>query len=338
VPEISVITKPKVKYSFLKLLTGSDLSWRRLPMMSAVKSPSPVLWLTACSHGDEVGGTVIIQEVFKHIRKQNALKKGTVCAFPLMNPIGFENQSRHISFSEEDLNRSFPGNPNGSLGERLADVIFSKILASRPSLVIDLHNDWRQSIPYVLIDPDPGPEYSKTYHLSESFAKKSGLPVIRDNEMLKDSLSHSLHMNNIPSLTLELGESNVVNEKNIAFGLRTLENIMSDMGMLNHQSEPFCYRIPDQFHGKILSYTLKPFSSKTGIIRFIASPGDLVAAGQSIAKIYNTFGKLQETLKAENDGIVLGHCDSSAAFPGMPVMAFGVLGTVQKNEHINKAI
>ncbi len=317
--------KPAIKYSFLKILTGSDLSRRRLPLMSAKKSSRPVLWLTACCHGDEVGGIVIIQEIFKKIRKNEYLKKGSVFAFPLMNPIGFETQSRKISFSEEDLNRSFPGNVKGSFGERLADIIFSSITDTDPALVIDLHNDWRRSIPYVLIDPAPGPGYEKVYRQCEIFAENSGLLIIRDTEVLKKSLSHCLLMRKIPSITLELGESFVINEKNIEFGVKTIENILSYLKMTLTLKEPFQYTLPADLRGKILTYSFKPYSSTTGIIRFIAKPGDIIRKEQPIAKVYNTFGKLQETMKSSGNGIVLGHCDSSVVFPGIPVMAFGLI-------------
>ena len=111
----------KVKYSFIKILTGSDLSRRRLPFMSIEsRNTGPSVWLTACGHGDEVGGMVVIQEIFKILRKKPLLK-GSVYAFPLMNPIGFETASRNITLSKEDLNRSFPGNINGSLAERIAN-------------------------------------------------------------------------------------------------------------------------------------------------------------------------------------------------------------------------
>jgi predicted deacylase len=59
--------------------------------------PGPVVWLTACVHGDEVGGIVVIQELFKTVRKQ--LLKGSIYAFPLMNPLGFETASRDIILS-----------------------------------------------------------------------------------------------------------------------------------------------------------------------------------------------------------------------------------------------
>lgn len=68
----------------------------------------------------------------------------------------------------------------------------------------------------------------------------------------------------------------------------------------------------------------KPQSTTSGIIRFLVKPEDIVKKDQTLAKIYNTFGKLQKTLTALHDGIVLGHRDSCVAFPGMPVLAFGI--------------
>ena len=316
----------KIKYSFLKILTGSDLSRRRLPLMIADSGcKGPVLWLTACCHGDEVGGIVIIQDVFKKIRKNNKLLKGALYAFPLMNPIGFETQTRHITFSKEDLNRSFPGDSKGSLGERIADIIFSTIVKTSPTLVVDLHNDWIQSIPYALLDPDPGFEHTAMYHKTELFAQKTGFLVIRDAEKLHRSLSYSLQRRNIPSLTLELGESYVINEENIEFGVKSIENIMTYLGMTDGSNDLFQYPLPKVIERKILSYSAKPYSSTIGIIRFLVKLGQAVKKEQPIAKIYNAFGKLQETMQAIEDGIVLGHSDTSVAFPGKPIMAFGVI-------------
>lgn len=307
-------------------MTGSDLSRRRIPLMAAETGiPGPVVWLTACSHGDEVGGIVIIQEIFKALRQHNDLIKGSLYAFPLMNPLGFETQSRHISFSKEDLNRSFPGDPEGSLGERIANLIFNTIIQTSPALVVDLHNDWIRSIPYALIDADPGSEYNQTYEKTKNFAKQTGLLMIKDNELLSNSLSYSLHMRHVPSLTLELGESFVINEKNIICGVRSVENLLVYLGMKAQINRPFKYAMPDAIYGKILLYSARPFSSTSGIIRFIAKPGDIVKKDKAFARVYNIFGKLKETMKAANEGIVLGHTDSSVTFPGMPVMAFGMI-------------
>lgn len=313
----------KVRYSFLKILTGSDLSRRRLPFMSVESvNPGPVVWLTACSHGDEVTGIVTIQEVFKRIQKQHLLR-GSVYAFPLMNPIGFDTASRYITLSREDLNRSFPGSENGSLAERIADRILGTIKETKPSLVVDLHNDWMKSIPYTLVDIDPGPGGEKAYEQAKKVAQKTGLIVVAETEQSSKSLSYTLLRDNIPALTLELGESYVVNEQNVQYGLNAIEGILRYLEMLEPAEEVLGYEIPDALRGKTLNFSSGPASSGSGIIRFLGAPGDIVKQGQVVAKIYNAFGKLLDTVKCSSDGVILGHSDSSVAFPGAPVMAFG---------------
>lgn len=316
-------SRVKIHYSFIKIMTGSDLSHRRLPLMSAEsKNPGPLVWLTACGHGDEVSGIVVIQEIFKNIRRK--LLKGKVMAFPIMNPLGFEMGSRHITLSSEDLNRSFPGNPNGSLGERIASRIFGAITESKPSLVLDFHNDWIESIPYVLLDHEPGEEHQACYRESIEIGKKAGMCIIVDTEELKRSLSFNLLTQNIPAVTFELGKPNVVSETNVGYGLEATWNILAHLGMIEPREKEFHYPLPEEYgQGRLLFYSDKPYSSKTGIIRYLAKPGDVVKAGQPLAKIVNAFGRHQQTISALKDAIVLGHSDSSAAFPGMHIMAFG---------------
>ncbi|MGR9106583.1 MAG: M14 family metallopeptidase [Gammaproteobacteria bacterium] len=314
----------KIHYSLQKVMTGSDLSRRRLPLMSATSAnPGPVVWLTACSHGDEVSGIVVIQEIFKSIRRR--LVCGTLLSFPLMNPLGFETRSRTISVSGEDLNRSFPGNPNGSLGERIACSIFETILESAPTLLLDLHADWIDSIPYILLDHNPGELNQEACRNAIAAGREAGMCLIVDAEELKRSLSFNLLLRNIPALTLELGKPHVVSEPNVACGREAIWNILAHLGMIESRERPFRYPLPPEYgQGKLLRYCDKPYGSKTGIIRFLAKPGNVVHAGQPLAKIVNAFGRHQETLTAIRDAIVLGHSDSSAAFPGMPIMAFGI--------------
>jgi predicted deacylase len=314
----------KVKYSFLKILTGSDLSRRRLPFM-AIESvrPGPVVWLTGCIHGDEVTGIVTIQEVFKSLRKQPLLK-GSLYAFPLMNPIGFETASRTITLSKEDLNRSFPGDENGSVAERIADKIFSTIRDTKPTLVLDLHNDWMKSIPYALVDPNPGGAHKQAYEYTKRIAEKSGFLVIMETEDVKRSLSYSLLEHDVPSVTIELGESYVVNERNVEYGVKSIMEILAYLEMVDKPAEPFTFKTSQAVTAKTLKLSSQPVSSASGIVRFLTEPGAVVRQGQAVAKIYNAFGKLQGTLLCRNDGVVLGHSDFSVAFPGAPVMAFGI--------------
>ncbi len=314
----------KIKYSFLKILTGSDLSRRRLPFMAIESAePGPVVWLAGGIHGDEVTGVVTIQEIFRIVRRQHLLR-GALHAFPLMNPIGFEAGARNITMSREDLNRSFPGDRNGSLAERIAHRVLTTIRETKATLVLDLHNDWMKSIPYAIIDQHPGPDHEKAYETAQTVARESGLLIVRENERLTGSFSYCLLQEDIPALTLELGESHVVNEQNVNCGVRSITNILAHLGMLEDSGDRFTFDMPEAVRDRILTLSNEPVSSTSGIIRFVARPKDLVTKGQVLANICNTFGKLQDTILALGDGIVLGHSDSSVAFPGAPIMAFGM--------------
>ena len=317
------IAPGKCSYTFKKILTGSDLSIRRLPLMSVTsEKKGPVVWITACVHGDEVVGMAVVHEIFKKIRR--TLLCGAVHAFPLMNPIGLETISRKITMSREDLNRSFPGKADGTLGERLANRIFETIIITSPDLVLDLHSDWKQSIPYTILDKRSIKMNKEIYETTRQFARQTGFVCLLEDEPLTDSLSHNLLENNIPALTLELGEPYVINEENVNLGLGAIWNILSDLKMIAPLDERFSFPTSKAYKGKIFKYSDQPYSSKSGIIRFLAKPGDEIKKGQPFARIVNAFGKHQETVKALNDGIVLGHSDSSVVFPGMPIMAFGI--------------
>ncbi|MDO8668726.1 MAG: succinylglutamate desuccinylase/aspartoacylase family protein [Candidatus Buchananbacteria bacterium] len=321
----------KIEYSSIKILTGSDLSSRRLAMMKIEsKNPGPVIWLTGCIHGDEVGGIAVIQEIFKKIRK-SPLKQGAIYAFPLMNPIGFETSSRSLSLSKEDLNRSFPGSKNGSLAERIADKIFTKIMETKPNLVLDLHNDWIKSVPYALIDPYPGLKYREVYEITKKFSKETGFLVINEQETdddadeLKKTLSGSLIRNNIPALTFELSESYIINEQFVDDGIKSIWNILSMLEMVEPETVKFTHPSLGSFEGKILKYSHLPTSSTSGIARFLIKPGTVVKKGQPLARVYNVFGRHEETIVATADGVLLGNSDSAVALPGTPLMAFGLL-------------
>ena len=290
--------------------------------MSAVsKNPGPVVWLTACSHGDEVCGIVIIQELFRRIRKQ--LLCGSLYAFPLMNPVGFETSSRNITLSHEDLNRCFPGDTAGTLGQRIAHHIFTIIMDTSPDLVLDLHTDWKQSIPYTVLDQLPDDSCKDSYKKARSLALNTGFVCIQENEKLPTTLSYNMLLHDVPSLTLELGEPYVINEENVRYGIDAIRNLLVGRGMMLPNDSATSFPMPEKYRGgKLFKYSDRPYSSKSGIIRFLAKPGDEIKQGEPFARIINTFGKHQETLKAAKDAIVLGHSDSSVVFPGMPIMAF----------------
>lgn len=157
-------------------------------------------------------------------------------------------------------------------------------------------------------------------------ARQSGLIVVRENETEPATLSYSLLARGIPALTLEMGESYVVNESNIRIGLNCVWNLLAALGMTEPQPDgPYRYSLAESDGGRVYEYSDQPVCSTSGIIRFMTKPDAVVERGQIVARVYNAFGKPQETLHARSRGIVLGHADSPVVFPGMPVIAFASL-------------
>ena len=107
-----------LKYSSLRT---SNL---KLPYLEAKSNQvGPTIWLTGCIHGDEVGGMIVIHEIFKRLKKYPLLK-GNLLALPLLNPTGFQNVNRNTTLGYEglkesfDLNRVFPGKAQGSQAQK----------------------------------------------------------------------------------------------------------------------------------------------------------------------------------------------------------------------------
>lgn len=313
---------PKVKFSKRLIdITGMrDIIQRRIPVLLAdSKSPGPVVWLTGCIHGDEVGGTAIIHEVFALLRR-SGLKSGAVHAFPLINSMGFENVSRYINTDREDLNRCFPGKVDGSMGEQLARRVFDAIMKTKPDLVIDLHNDWVRSIPYVLVEPAENYSSRRLGDKVLRLARSTNLLLVEDSDVfhpLRNTLSGALLGEGVPAFTIEAGGAFSIVEDSVAAGRDAVASVLRLLQMIDapraggggaERSEP-------------LRYTNLPRCTTSGLIRFAVSPGQQIRKNQLLAKVYSAFGSGEESLRATADGIVLGLEDHARVLPGREVIA-----------------
>jgi predicted deacylase len=90
------------------------------------ENPGPTMLVMGGVHGDEINGIEIIRRAISQGVFKNLLC-GSVIAIPVLNIYGFNNFSREVP-DGKDVNRSFPGNPRGSLASRVANIVSRKIL------------------------------------------------------------------------------------------------------------------------------------------------------------------------------------------------------------------
>ena len=316
---------PRFSKRLIDVTGMRDVIQRRVPVMSVDSGvPGPVVWMVGCIHGDEPGGAVIIHDVFKSMREAG-LQCGALHALPLVNATGFENVSRFINSDREDLNRCFPGDARGTMGERIARKLFDLIVDSQPSLVIDLHNDWIQSVPYAVIEPQAQFPRLAVRNKTVQLAHATGLLVVQETEITdasRHSLAGALVDAGVPSFTVEAGGACGIVESSIESGKTAVLGALNELGTY-HLENP---SMPEQSAGAtVLDYTNRPCCTSSGIIRFSVAPGDTIGAKQVLGRVYGAFGGIEETLRAHRAGFVLGVSDHARALPGVEVIAIAEL-------------
>jgi len=93
----------------------------------------PVIYIVAGVHGDEQAGWRA-----GNLVKEATLKAGTLYIVSPANLYGAQEDQRRTK-DERDLNRNFPGNPEGWDAEIIANAIYTDIQDKQPVLVLDLH-------------------------------------------------------------------------------------------------------------------------------------------------------------------------------------------------------
>jgi predicted deacylase len=132
-------------------MTGLNerISWRKVTIgagaaageieiaIGEAGTQSPVALITAGIHGDEgPWGALAIHKLLEQTSADQLI--GTLRVVPNANPLAMDADARNAPLDSLDLNRTFPGNPDGSHTERLAHLLVEYALKDI-DVAIDLH-------------------------------------------------------------------------------------------------------------------------------------------------------------------------------------------------------
>lgn len=120
-----------------KAIERDDGEAESLPVLIINGSKSgPTVWLSGCHHGDEVSSALAVLMCFNAIEPKNL--RGSIIAIPVSNPSAFWAKTRASPHDWLDMERCFPGNPNGAYTERLCHALQEQVV-SHATYLIDLH-------------------------------------------------------------------------------------------------------------------------------------------------------------------------------------------------------
>lgn len=153
------------------------------------------------THGDELEGQFVCYSIAKILRENKELLDGTVEIYPALNPLGMDSILRGIPGFDLDMNRIFPGDPEGTMAENAAYAIIEDLKGA--DLVIDIHssNIFLREVPQVRINVQTA---NKLIH----FAKMLNMDFIWVHEsatVLQSTLAQSLNSIDTPCVVVEMG-------------------------------------------------------------------------------------------------------------------------------------
>jgi len=267
----------------------------------------PVACFTAGVHGDELNGVEIVRQVFDVL--DPAEMEGMVLSLPVVNLHGFRSSSRYLP-DRRDLNRYFPGAPNGSSASRIADAIF-RLLVERCDMLVDFHTAsfHRTNLPQIRADvTDP-----RTFDLARRF----GTEIVIHNHGMEGTLRRSATNAGIPAIAYEAGEPMRFEQAEIDDGVRGVLNLLASYRMVPpndvRPEQPEVYR---------LSRWVR--SNEGGIFLSVRGVGDHVRKGDVLGRVVDPVTNEQVDLTAPVDGRIIGMALPQVVIPGFAIFHLGI--------------
>lgn len=269
--------------------------------------PGPVLCLTAAVHGDELNGIEMVRRLLYEV--EPASMKGTLVGVPIVNLFGFRQGSRYLP-DRRDLNRHFPGDPEGSTASRIAHSLFENIIR-RCDALVDLHTGsfHRTNLPQLRADMS----HDAVAELTKGF----GATVVLNSTPPGGTLRGAATAAGVPTVTLEAGEPMRFQQEEVEHGVRALRSLLNRMGMVKRFSlwgdpQPIYYE----------SHWVR--ADNGGILTSRVDIGQNVTEGALLGTVTDPITNRRSEIHSPYDGRILGMALNQAVIPGFAAYHIGV--------------
>lgn len=247
----------------------------------------PRVGIAGGTHGDEPVTVETVRRLLIELESREL--RGSVVAIPCTNPHALQALSRHTPVDELDLNRQFPGDPDGTFSQRLAHVVWSEI--ENCDYLIDFHGSGNDAtVDYLYC------------HGADGIARAFGCEIVYDGVHHEGSLSGVAASHGIKPIVSELGGGQQRNDHYLQKGIRGGLNVLKHLGMLAGEPE-----LPQRQVVVTEKVTLAPRHGGLMISDYdAASLGSSVPRDRVLGRIYHP-GTLEEidSLSAPFDDSIL---------------------------------
>jgi N-alpha-acetyl-L-2,4-diaminobutyrate deacetylase len=299
-----------VQHGFLRLPhSRDDSAWGSVMIPIAVirNGGGPTALLSGGNHGDEYEGPLALFELARTL--DPAQVSGAVIIVPAMNYPAFRAGTRTSPIDRGNLNRSFPGRPDGTVTEKIADY-FARELLPRADIVLDFHSGGKtlDFVPFCAahILPDKAQE-AKAFAAVEAFSAPYSVKMLEiDAVGMYDTAAEA--MGKI-FVTTELGGGGTARAETVRIARRGAMNILRHAGIIEGSVD----RRPTQWLD-MPSGDCFCFAEDDGLIETMIDLGEPVREGEVLARIHaiGRTGIAPSEIHARLSGIL-----AARHFPGL---------------------
>lgn len=193
--------------------------------------PGPTLHVQAAQHGIELNGPAALRRL--HDDLLTADLAGSVVVVPVANPLALDNRSyltpQAYDARHPNLNRAWPGDPSGSLGQRIAARLWD--LVAEADAVVDLHTgspDMLEHVRYLAGDDEArrlATAFGTDYVLGDEDRDDA-------DETSGSTLRAAAASAGTPAVTAELGNSRSVDRAAAETGAAGVRNVLRALDVL----------------------------------------------------------------------------------------------------------
>ncbi len=274
-----------VQHGFLKLPISTDESaWGAVmtPVTVVKNGEGPTALLTGGNHGDEYEGITSLMKLANTLRAEEV--SGRVIIVPMMNMPAAMAGRRTSPMDGGNLNRSFPGDPDGTVTEKIADY-FTRELVPLADVVLDLHSGGRtlDIIPFgashVLDDPE---QQRQALEGAKAFGAPYAMMMFElDAAALFDTAVESQGK---VFVATELGGGGTSTPESLAITERGVRNFLIHFGLIEGEVQ---MPAAPQVYLDMPDASCYVQSEHTGLLELTLALGDRVQKGQVIARVYD---------------------------------------------------
>lgn len=285
------------KDTFIKLKVASLYTQTEIEvpvMIEKSKLDGPTLLVLGGIHGDEINGIEIVRRLIfdKHAKPY----RGTIICIPIANVMAFLNLERKFA-DGRDLNRSFPGNKNGSLAAQVANTLTEEIF-SNVDYVVDLHTGGEHKFNF------PQIRYDIEHPDNLILAQKFNAPfTFLQNKAPVGSIRKVLNSRQIPIIVFEGGKSREINEEVVKIGVKGVLNVMDHLGIRQQTKE--IKEHEEETKTTFISGSRWIRAQHSGMFQPIVKNGTKVQNNQLLGYINGPFAQFQKKVKSTISGFII---------------------------------